>query len=65
MDAERAEAAAPARFYGRYALDPVQVAKVETRFRRIVTPLPVPESVPVLEKLLACEPPSMACQPPL
>jgi 4-aminobutyrate aminotransferase-like enzyme len=51
--------------YGKYSLEPVEVPAIETRFRRILTPLPVPESVPVLEKLLACEPPSMACQPPL
>jgi len=55
----------PPRTYGPYSLDPVPVPPVETRFRRIVTPLPVPESVPVLEKLLRFEPPSMACQPPV
>jgi len=55
----------PERLYGRYSLEPRKVPRIETRFRRIVTPLPVPESVPVLEKLLAHEPPSMACQPPV
>ncbi len=53
------------RCYGKYSLEPVDVPRVETRFRRIVTPLPVPESIPVFEKLLALEPPSMACQPPV
>jgi 4-aminobutyrate aminotransferase/(S)-3-amino-2-methylpropionate transaminase len=54
-----------ARRYGRYSLEPLQVPRVETAFRRIVTALPVPESLPVLEKLLRHEPPSLACQPPL
>lgn len=41
------------------------VPRVETRFRRIVTPLPHPDSVPVLEALRRCEPQSMRGQPPL
>ncbi|MBI4582474.1 MAG: aspartate aminotransferase family protein [Planctomycetes bacterium] len=51
--------------YGRYSLEPVEVPKVETANRRIATKLPVPESVPILEKLLQYEPPSMSGQPPL
>jgi 4-aminobutyrate aminotransferase-like enzyme len=53
------------RNYGRYSLEPVEVPRIETRFRKIVTPIPVPESLPVLAKLLQYEPPSMAGQPPL
>jgi len=34
-----------------YSLTPARVARVETAFRRIVTPIPVPESVPILETL--------------
>jgi 4-aminobutyrate aminotransferase/diaminobutyrate-pyruvate transaminase/4-aminobutyrate aminotransferase/(S)-3-amino-2-methylpropionate transaminase len=36
---------------------------VETKYRRIVTDLPVPESLPVLEKLRQFEPRSMSGQP--
>jgi 4-aminobutyrate aminotransferase/diaminobutyrate-pyruvate transaminase/4-aminobutyrate aminotransferase/(S)-3-amino-2-methylpropionate transaminase len=38
---------------------------VETPFRRIVTDLPVPESIPILEKLAAYEPLAMRGQPPV
>lgn len=47
------------------AFTPRQVKCVETRFRRIGTPIPVPESVPVLEQLARYEPRSMAGQPPV
>jgi len=50
---------------GKYDLTPVEVPRVETRWRRIVTKLPVPESLPVLEKLSRFEPESMAGQPPV
>ena len=53
------------RRFGRFSLEPKDVARVETRHRRITTPLPVPASLPILEKLLRHEPPSMACQPPV
>ncbi len=46
-------------------LKPKQVRKVETRYRRIVTDIPVPESLPILEKLRANEPRSMSGQPPV
>ncbi len=55
----------PERKYGRFSLEPRAVPRVETRHRRIVTPIPVPESVPVFEKLLRFEPPSMSGQPPV
>jgi len=44
---------------------PVDVPHVETKYRRIKTPLPVPESIPILEKLETFEPQSMRGQPPL
>src|SRR5579864_707568 len=48
-----------------YSLTPARVPRVETPFRRIVTPLPVPESVPVLETLYRVEPVAMRGQPPI
>src|SRR5580658_1207746 len=48
-----------------FNITPKNVPRVETRYRRIITPLPHPDSVPVLEKLHQCEPASMRGQPPL
>lgn len=48
-----------------YGLIPKPVARVETPFRRIVTGFPVPESIPILEKLQAYEPAAMRGQPPV
>jgi 4-aminobutyrate aminotransferase/(S)-3-amino-2-methylpropionate transaminase len=48
-----------------YDLTPKRVPKVETRFRRIMTDIPVPESIPTLEKLHRYEPVSMRGQPPI
>src|SRR4051794_23805749 len=48
-----------------YDLTPKRVPRVETRFRRIVTDLPVPESLPILEKLQSFEPIAMRGQPPV
>ncbi len=48
-----------------FSIVPRAVRRVETRFRRIVTPLPHPDSVPILEKLRQFEPQSMRGQPPL
>lgn len=53
------------RMYGRFCLEPSAVPRVETEYRRIATPIPVPESVPVFERLLASEPRSMCGQPPI
>jgi 4-aminobutyrate aminotransferase / (S)-3-amino-2-methylpropionate transaminase / 5-aminovalerate transaminase len=44
---------------------PMAMPRVETKFRRIVTPLPHPESLATLEKLRQLEPVSMRGQPPL
>jgi len=46
-----------------FSLTPKRVPRVETPFRRIVTDLPVPESIPILQKLYAYEPVAMRGQP--
>ncbi len=46
-------------------LQPRDVSQVQTLYRRIVTPIPVPESLPILEKLRRHEPLSMGGQPPV
>jgi 4-aminobutyrate aminotransferase/(S)-3-amino-2-methylpropionate transaminase len=48
-----------------FSIVPREVPRVETRYRRIATPLPHPDSVPTLEKLRQFEPQSMRGQPPL
>ena len=48
-----------------FPLVPREVERVQTRYRRIQTPIPVPESVPILEKMRAAEPRSMGGQPPI
>jgi len=48
-----------------YSLEPKEVPRVETPFRRIVTKIPVPESIPLLKTLHECEPVSMQGQPPV
>jgi 4-aminobutyrate aminotransferase/diaminobutyrate-pyruvate transaminase/4-aminobutyrate aminotransferase/(S)-3-amino-2-methylpropionate transaminase len=48
-----------------YSLIPKRVPRVETRLRRIVTEIPAPGSLPVLEKLQATEPLAMRGQPPV
>lgn len=48
-----------------FDLTPRSVARVETPFRRIVTQFPVPESVPLIERLHAAEPVAMQGQPPV
>ena len=49
----------------KYSLEPREVPRVETPNRRIVTRLPVPASLPILEALERFEPSSMQGQPPL
>ena len=46
-------------------LTPRKVPPVETKYRRIQTEIPVPESIPILEKLRQFEPQSMGGQPPI
>jgi len=48
-----------------YDRTPVEVPKVGTKYRSIVTALPVPESLPILERLDRSEPRSMRGQPPI
>jgi len=48
-----------------YSLVPRAVPRVETPFRKIVTELPVAASLPILERLHACEPVAMRGQPPI
>ncbi len=48
-----------------YALTPVVVPPVKTKFRTICTAIPVPESLPIFERLRLSEPRSMAGQPPI
>jgi 4-aminobutyrate aminotransferase-like enzyme len=48
-----------------YDLTPVEVPRVETRYRSIRTKLPVPESLPIFASLAQSEPRSMMGQPPI
>src|SRR6185369_8588971 len=48
-----------------FGLTPKRIPRVETQFRKIVTDFPVPESIPILEKLCAYEPVAMRGQPPV
>src|SRR5258706_1029583 len=48
-----------------FPLTPRPVPRVETALRRIVTPLPAPESIPIIESLHRQEPISMQGQPPI
>ena len=44
---------------------PCSVPKIETAYRRIVTDLPVPESIPILEEIERYQPHSLQGQPPV
>ena len=48
-----------------FSHEPVQASRVETRFRRIATAIPVPESIPILEDLEKYESRAMHGQLPL
>ena len=48
-----------------FTIKPCAVPLVETRYRRIVTPIPHPDSVDTLERLKRFEPQSMRGQPPV
>jgi 4-aminobutyrate aminotransferase/(S)-3-amino-2-methylpropionate transaminase len=48
-----------------FTIQPCSVPRVETKYRRIVTPVPHPDSVPTLARLIEFEPQSMRGQPPL
>jgi 4-aminobutyrate aminotransferase / (S)-3-amino-2-methylpropionate transaminase / 5-aminovalerate transaminase len=49
----------------KYNLNPVDVPMVNTRFRKIKTKLPVPESIEIFQALAESEPVSMMGQPPV
>ena len=46
-----------------FPLKPREVPRVKTRYRRIQTRIPVPQSIAILKELRRCEPASMAGQP--
>lgn len=48
-----------------YNITPVEVPPVETRYRRIVSAIPHPDSVSTLKRLRTIEPLSMSGQPPI
>jgi len=48
-----------------YSLVPRHVPRIQTRYRKIVTDFPVPESIPTLEILHEFEPVAMGGQPPV
>jgi 4-aminobutyrate aminotransferase/(S)-3-amino-2-methylpropionate transaminase len=48
-----------------FPLVPMEVERIETHRRKIVTPIPVPESIPLLEQMRVAEPRSMGGQPPV
>src|SRR5579862_5012950 len=48
-----------------FSIKPCSVPRVETKYRRIVTPIPHPDSVPSLARLMEFEPQSMRGQPPV
>ncbi len=49
----------------KYDMSPIEVPPVETKYRSIKTPLPVPESLPMFESLANSEPQAMAGMPPM
>ena len=48
-----------------YSFEPREVPKVETRYRKICTQIPVPESIPLLKRLQAVEARSLHWQAPI
>src|SRR5215218_5890041 len=48
-----------------WEMTPREVPKVSTRYRTIVTAIPAPGSIPILESLRTYEPQSMSGQPPI
>lgn len=48
-----------------YSLTPKAVPRVETSYRRIVTQMPVPESLDTINRLYKYEPVAMRGQPPV
>jgi 4-aminobutyrate aminotransferase/diaminobutyrate-pyruvate transaminase/4-aminobutyrate aminotransferase/(S)-3-amino-2-methylpropionate transaminase len=50
---------------GMTSLEPIPTTTVRTRWRRIVTSIPAPESIPLIERLRQVESQSMAGMPPI
>jgi len=50
---------------GSFNLVPKNVPKVDSKYRKIGTKIPVPESIPILDELRKYEPVSMTGQPPI
>src|SRR5690242_20728960 len=48
-----------------FTLVPQDVDKIHTKYRRIATSLPAPESIPILQNLYEREPVAMRGQPPV
>jgi len=48
-----------------FPLEPRKVEKIETKYRRIVTDIPVPQSLPIMQTLRKYEPQCMEGQPPI
>ena len=48
-----------------YSRNPIKVPEINTKFRKIKTALPVPESMEIIERLEKFEPTSMSGQPPI
>ena len=48
-----------------FAVTPKKTQRVETKFRKIVTDIPAPESIPIMDALRKAEPLSMSGQPPI
>jgi len=46
-------------------LKPVNVPPLKTKYRRIGTPIPVPDSIPIFAALQRCEPRAMGTQAPV
>jgi len=49
----------------RFSSSPVDVPKINTKFRKIVTPIPSPSSIPILNELREYEPASMSLELPV
>ena len=46
-----------------FEMEPRKTTRFETKYRKICTDIPVPESMPIIEKLRKYEPRSMSGQP--
>ena len=49
----------------KFSHNPVSVKSINTKYRKIITDIPVPESIPLIEKMYALEPRSCHGQFPI